>query len=215
VERLNRDYRDSGVLLPETAYAESAPRGTDFAGALIVGPPSAAGSGWVRRFGPASRAFASGWMRIRGARRRRSLDRGFVLSDHVDWPALLQAIDATGAERVWVSHGYREPVVRWLREHGLAAEAIASRWEAMELPFVLAHHPDPSEAGYVLAGHVHPAVRLVGKGRQRERLPCFWFGAEVGVFPAFGDFTGAAVVQPAAGDRVFVLASDRVMEIEI
>jgi DNA ligase-associated metallophosphoesterase len=85
----------------------------------------------------------------------------------------------------------------------------------MELPFVLAHHPDPSEAGYVLAGHVHPAVRLVGKGRQRERLPCFWFGAEVGVLPAFGDFTGAAVVQPAAGDRVFVLASDRVMEIEI
>jgi putative mRNA 3-end processing factor len=71
-------------------------------------------------------------MRIRGARRRRSLDRGFVLSDHVDWPALLQAIGDTGAERVLVTHGYREPVVRWLREHGLDALAIASAWEGEE-----------------------------------------------------------------------------------
>src|SRR5690606_33486146 len=76
-----------------------------------------------------STAFASGWMRIRGARRRRALDRGFTLSDHVDWPSLLAAIDATGAQRVWVTHGYREPVVRWLRERGMEAEAVASRWE--------------------------------------------------------------------------------------
>ncbi len=68
-------------------------------------------------------------MRIRGARRRRSLDRGFALSDHVDWPALLGAIEATGAERVWVTHGYREPVVRWLTERGIEARAVASRWE--------------------------------------------------------------------------------------
>jgi putative mRNA 3-end processing factor len=68
-------------------------------------------------------------MRIRGARRRRSLDRGFTLSDHVDWPALLGAVAATGAERVWVTHGYREPVVRWFRERGLEAEAVASFWE--------------------------------------------------------------------------------------
>jgi putative mRNA 3-end processing factor len=86
----------------------------------------------MRRFGAASTAFASGWMRVRGQRRRRSVDRGFVVSDHVDWPSLLEAIDATGAERVWVTHGYREPVVRWLREHGLDALAIASRWEGEE-----------------------------------------------------------------------------------
>ncbi len=66
---------------------------------------------------------------MRGARRRRSVDRGFVVSDHVDWPALMSAIDATGAERVLVTHGYRDPVVRALQERGLAAEAIASRWE--------------------------------------------------------------------------------------
>ena len=83
----------------------------------------------MRRFGPASTAFVSGWMRVRGARRRRSVDRGFPLSDHVDWPALLDAIKATEAQRVLVTHGYREPVVRFLRESGLEADAIASRWE--------------------------------------------------------------------------------------
>lgn len=129
VERLTQDYRDSGILLPPTTHASAAPRDQRWAGALVVAPPSAAGSRWLKRFGPASTAFASGWMRLRGPRRRRAVDRGFVLSDHVDWPALLAAIDATGAERVWVTHGYREPVVRWLREHGRDAEAIASRWE--------------------------------------------------------------------------------------
>ena len=129
VERLNRDYRDAGIRLPETTYAAAVPRNHDWAGALIVAPPSAAGSIWLRRFGSPSTAFASGWMRVRGARRRRSVDRGFVLSDHVDWPALLSAIDATGAERVLVTHGHRDPVVRFLRERGLEADSLASRWE--------------------------------------------------------------------------------------
>lgn len=129
VERLNADYRDSGVRLPETLHATAAVRRADAAGALVVAPPSAAGSTWMRRFGSVSTAFASGWMRVRGTRRRRGVDRGFVLSDHVDWPALLETVEATGAQRIWVTHGYREPVVRWLRERGLEADAIASRWE--------------------------------------------------------------------------------------
>jgi putative mRNA 3-end processing factor len=108
------------------------PRATDFAGSLIVAPPSAAGSTWLRRFGAISTAFASGWMTLRGARRRRALDRGFALSDHVDWPALLAAIDETGAERIQVTHGFREPVVRWLQEHGRRAEAVVSRWDGEE-----------------------------------------------------------------------------------
>lgn len=131
VERLNADYRASGVPLPPTQHASAGRKG-DFVRALIVAPPSAAGSTWLRRFGAASDAFVSGWMQIRGTRRRRSVDRGFVLSDHVDWPALLASIEATGAERVWVTHGYRDPLVRWLREHGREAEAIASRWEEDE-----------------------------------------------------------------------------------
>ena len=83
----------------------------------------------------------------------------------------------------------------------------------LEPPFVLSHHPGSSANGYVLAGHVHPAVRLAGRGRQRARLPCFWFTAGGAVLPAFGDFTGTAVVQPQAGDRVFVVATERVVEI--
>ncbi|MEO5589039.1 MAG: ligase-associated DNA damage response exonuclease [Gemmatimonadaceae bacterium] len=129
VERLNGDYRAGGIALPPTTYASTVPKAHDWAGAMIVAPPSAAGSTWLRRFGSSSTAFASGWMSVRGARRRRSVDRGFVLSDHVDWPSLMSAIDATGAQRVLVTHGYRDPVVRALRERGLEAESLASRWE--------------------------------------------------------------------------------------
>ena len=92
--------------MPPTVHAGSMDRGTDWSRAIVVAPPSADGSTWTRRFGPHATAFASGWMLVRGARRRRSLDRGFPLSDHVDWPGLLEAIEATGAERVWVTHGY-------------------------------------------------------------------------------------------------------------
>jgi putative mRNA 3-end processing factor len=83
----------------------------------------------MKRFGPVSTAFVSGWMRIRGTRRRRSIDRGFVLSDHADWPGLQQAIRETGAERVLVTHGYRAPMVRWLSEQGKQAEALETRFE--------------------------------------------------------------------------------------
>ena len=81
----------------------------------------------------------------------------------------------------------------------------------VEPPFVFAHVPAPSNDGYVLAGHLHPGAQLVGAAKQRERLPCFWFGAEVGVLPAYGDFTGLATVTPADGDEVFVVADGRVI----
>lgn len=83
----------------------------------------------------------------------------------------------------------------------------------IEPPFAFAHYPDPVAGGYVLAGHLHPGVHLVGRGRQRERLPCFWFRSEGAVLPAFGDFTGLAAVTPGTGDRVFVVASGQVVEI--
>ena len=129
VERLTCDYRDSGIAMPDTIRASSVPKGTSYAGSLIIAPPSAAGSTWLRRFGDLSTAFASGWMAVRGARRRRSLDRGFVLSDHVDWQSLLGAVSATQAECVWVTHGYREQVVRYLMEQGLQAKSMATHWE--------------------------------------------------------------------------------------
>jgi putative mRNA 3-end processing factor len=124
VERLNADYRAGGVALPPTTYAGAVGRGFDWSRALIVAPPSAEGTPWTRRFGPLSAGFASGWMHTRANRKRRGVDRGFALSDHTDWPGLLDVVAATGAEQVWVTHGYTGPVVRWLRECGLEARAI-------------------------------------------------------------------------------------------
>lgn len=102
------------------------------------------------------------------------------------------------------------------RRSGLPPEDLGIRgrgvWVA-EPPFVFSHVPEPSPDGYVLAGHLHPAVVLRGAGRQRARLPCFWFGPAVGVLPAFGGFTGAAEVRPAAGDRVFVVADGQVIPV--
>ncbi|HYC50742.1 MAG TPA: ligase-associated DNA damage response endonuclease PdeM [Gemmatimonadaceae bacterium] len=82
----------------------------------------------------------------------------------------------------------------------------------LEPPFALAHHPVAVDNHYVLAGHIHPAVTLLGAAKQRARLPCFWFGERVGVLPAFGEFTGVATVEPATGDRVYVLTGDDVIE---
>lgn len=127
VDRMTTLYRNAGVALPPTTYATPA-RGKA-TGAIVVAPPGADGSEWARKFGAHSTAFASGWMLVRGARRRRSVDRGFALSDHVDWPQLLAAIAATGAERVLVTHGFTTAVVRWLRERGLSADVLATRYE--------------------------------------------------------------------------------------
>lgn len=129
VENLNRIYRESGVTLPPTQYTGETPKGFDWTRAIIIAPPSANGNPYLRKFGPVSTGFASGWMRIRGTRRRRSIDHGFVMSDHADWPALLSSIDATGAECIMVTHGYRAPMVRWLTEHGLQAKALETRFE--------------------------------------------------------------------------------------
>lgn len=82
-------------------------------------------------------------------------------------------------------------------------------------PFVLAHHPVSSDLGYTLAGHLHPGVSLTGRGRLRERLPCFWFGRDYGVLPAFGEFTGLASVRPELGDRIMAIAGSQVVEVEL
>ncbi|MGH6624491.1 MAG: ligase-associated DNA damage response exonuclease [Burkholderiaceae bacterium] len=127
VDPLNQAYQASGVGLPAMRSATEVDA-ADLRRALVIAPPSAQGTPWLRRFGDYSDAFASGWMQLRGARRRRALDRGFVLSDHADWPGLMQAIDATGASRVIVTHGQIAPLVRWLEECGLDAGAFATEF---------------------------------------------------------------------------------------
>ena len=121
--------RAAGVTMAPTRVATDEPRGTSFAGQLILAPVLARGSIWMRRFADHSSAFASGWMRIRGARRRRGYDRGFVLSDHADWPSLLQVVAASRAERVFVTHGYTAPLARYLASRGFDAHPWTTRYE--------------------------------------------------------------------------------------
>jgi putative mRNA 3-end processing factor len=127
--QLTEDYRASGIALPETRHVGAAGRGYDWSQAMILAPPSAHATPWMRTFGAAATGFASGWMRIRGARRRRAVDRGFVLSDHADWPGLNAAIKATGAERVWATHGYTAVLARWLQEQDYESAVVSTRFE--------------------------------------------------------------------------------------
>ncbi len=127
VEPLNRVYRAAGVPLPETRMVTDVDK-ADIKRSIIIAPPSAGGSTWVKRFGDFSDAFASGWMLLRGARRRRGVDRGFVLSDHADWPGLMAAIKATEAERVIVTHGSIPTMVRWLCQNGLDAKGFDTEY---------------------------------------------------------------------------------------
>lgn len=141
IDTLNRAYRDAGVPLPATvpatalgsararrAAVATAEADGDARRALVLCPPSAAASPWIRRFGEFSDAFASGWMQLRGARRRGGHDRGFVLSDHADWPGLLGAIGATGAQRIIVTHGSVSVMVRHLQSQGLDAGAFETEY---------------------------------------------------------------------------------------
>ncbi len=129
VERWNAVYRGAGVSLPPSEVPRMSEGRDRWKSALVIAPPSARATPWQSKFGDHATAFASGWMQIRGARRRRSVDRGFVLSDHADWPSLVDAIRATGAQRVLATHGTTGPMVRWLHEQGYDAAPIATRFE--------------------------------------------------------------------------------------
>jgi putative mRNA 3-end processing factor len=129
VHRMTEVYREGGVALPPSSPATEEAVRAERGRALVLAPPAAAGSTWLRRMGPVSTAFASGWMRVRGHRRRLAADRGFVVSDHADWDGLLAAIDATGAERVELTHGTTAAMMRFLRERGLDARALRTPYE--------------------------------------------------------------------------------------
>ncbi len=121
-------YQEAGIAFPAVTIPDAENLKAGRGRALVIAPGSADNSPWLRKFGEVSTAFASGWMQVRGPRRRQSLDRGFVLSDHADWDGLLASIEATGAERIWATHGHTGPLVRWLREKGKDASAIPSRF---------------------------------------------------------------------------------------
>jgi putative mRNA 3-end processing factor len=150
IEPLNQAYRATGVQLPPTRLVSDVIDKAELRSALVLAPPSAQGTPWLKRFGDYSDAFASGWMQLRGARRRRALDRGFVLSDHADWPGLMRTVEDTGAGRVIVTHGQVAVMVRWLCEQGWEAEAFETEFgdeHAEAASEVSEVHPSPPSKG--------------------------------------------------------------------
>ncbi len=128
VENTNAVLRAQGVQLPQTIPVTPDTAASAHPGALVLAPPGALGSNWERQFRPASTGFASGWMRLRGVRRRRSVDRGFVVSDHADWAGLNDAIAETGAENIYATHGYTDIFARWLNEQGYNAQEVPTEF---------------------------------------------------------------------------------------
>ncbi|MEM1129365.1 MAG: ligase-associated DNA damage response exonuclease [Pseudomonadota bacterium] len=128
VEEINAVLRQQGYGLPETLRVTPDLDIAAYPGALVIAPPSAMGTPWMRRFGKTATAFASGWMRLRGIRRRRAVERGFIVSDHADWDGLNQAIDATGAERIFVTHGYTSVFRQWLEGQGYEAGIVETEY---------------------------------------------------------------------------------------
>lgn len=128
VDGLLPAYEAAGVRLPETRAASPEAARQTRGRALVIAPPAVAGTPWMKKFAPASTAMVSGWTLIRGARRRRNVDRGFAVSDHADWDALLTTVRETGAGRVFVTHGYAAILAKYLREQGLDAREMASRY---------------------------------------------------------------------------------------
>jgi putative mRNA 3-end processing factor len=121
VENINEQYRQHGIIIKPTIRFTAVENKKDFSKSLIIVPPSAEGGAWMQRIGDFSSGIASGWMAIRGMRRRRAVNRGFVLSDHADWNGLNKAIEATDAEKIYLTHGYTSVFCRWLRENNKKA----------------------------------------------------------------------------------------------
>lgn len=130
IHALTEIYREVGVEMVQTIPASEMPRSHQFNGDLVLAPPSAHRSSWMKRFRQPQTAFASGWMAVRGARRRRGYERGFVLSDHADWQGLVNTVLQTEAETVYVTHGQSEILSRYLSEvHGLNALPLKTLFE--------------------------------------------------------------------------------------
>ena len=129
IENTNEIIRAQGIELPDTTRVTKEIDKKDYPGNIVIATPGAVGQPWMKKFGQARVGAASGWMTLRGARRRRGADRGFVLSDHCDWPSLLEAIDATGADNIYVTHGYTAIFSKHLRTLGLNAVELETEYE--------------------------------------------------------------------------------------
>lgn len=129
VYNVNAALIEYGIEIPKLEKIDKTIDKTRFRSALVIAPPSALGAPWLRKMQPYATASASGWMNIRGNRRIRSIDKGFIISDHADWEGLNNTIQETQAEKVYVTHGYKEVMVKWLGENGIDAEPLSTEFE--------------------------------------------------------------------------------------
>jgi putative mRNA 3-end processing factor len=118
----------AGVNLPNVLRMTQDTTKNELKSAIIIAPPGAEGTPWLRKLQPYSLGVCSGWMQVRGNARRNNADRGFVLSDHADWPSLLQAIDACGAQKVFTTHGFTAAFSRYLNEQGITSEEVKTEF---------------------------------------------------------------------------------------
>ena len=173
-------------------------------GALGVPVPGAADAGTLARLGALLGATGAARLVVLGDLLHAPASQSAaVLAQLAAWRARHAAVDMVLVRGNHDARAGDPPAA-------LAIEAVDE--PLAEGPFALCHEPRARQAGYVLAGHLHPAVRLAGRA-DALRLPCFWFGERVGVLPAFGEFTGSLSIRPARGDRLFALAGDRVFEL--
>lgn len=132
VDTLTEIYRSQGIRMLPTQPVQEIEKGHSFQGDLIIAPPSAHRSPWMKRFKDPQTAFASGWMQVRGNRRRKGYEKGFVLSDHADWHELNQTIQETGAKTVFLTHGRTDVLARFLTEKGLQVRLFQTEFEDTE-----------------------------------------------------------------------------------
>ncbi|HEY3249841.1 MAG TPA: ligase-associated DNA damage response exonuclease [Ignavibacteria bacterium] len=128
VQYINDVFKKSGLRLPASTKVTNEISKKDLAGSLVLAPPSAIGSPWLKRFEPFSLGYASGWMNVRGARRWQGMDIGFALSDHADWTGLNNVIKETGAEKIYITHGYTAVFTRWLCDIGYDAKELRTKF---------------------------------------------------------------------------------------
>ena len=132
VHGIHESFRSIGIDIPEYPVFDESDVKNIVPGSMIVGPSAIVDANWTKKIKGLETAAVSGWMQVRGIRRRSSLDRGFVLSDHADWPGLLQAIEGTGAENIFVTHGYTDVFTRYLNENGWNAHIVSTEYSPAE-----------------------------------------------------------------------------------
>ncbi|RYZ54656.1 MAG: ligase-associated DNA damage response exonuclease [Sphingobacteriales bacterium] len=150
VDNITKLYEQNIGALPKNTRIDANINVKEIKGAMIVAPPSAAGTPWLRKLQPYSLGICSGWMQLRGARRRKGADRGFIMSDHCDWDQLNTAVRGTGAENVYVTHGYKSIYSKWLQSnYGLNATEVDTLYVGEQVEGEAGENNETNETGDV------------------------------------------------------------------